>query len=111
MTTAARSHRLRCLRTSVSLPAEVESATAAVWVELVNLSGSGCLFETDEPFTLGERVHLQFSVPGLKDMLVEAEVVRSDAQQVAVAFLGLDERATEVIAHLVVTYATRRKSS
>lgn len=73
MTTAVRSHRLRCMRSAVSLSAEVEGGD---YSQILNLSGSGCLLETERPMQVGEVVFLRFSLPGLADVETEARVAR-----------------------------------
>lgn len=76
MITAVRSHRLRCMRSAVSLSAEVKAPACGEYSQILNLSGSGCLLETERPLAIGEVVMLRFSLPGMKEVETEARVAR-----------------------------------
>jgi Tfp pilus assembly protein PilZ len=80
MTTAVRSHRLRCVRSSVALSAEIKPVDGAVsfddFSQILNLSGSGCLLESEKSFAVGDVVFLRFSLPGCKEVETEARVAR-----------------------------------
>lgn len=112
MPTAAAGQRLRCLRSPVAFSAEVAVVAAghAHYARLVNLSGSGCLLQTDRLHRAGEALRLRFSVPSSMEVEVEAVVVRVEAGRIGVAFTRIDERVTETIARLVVAQRHCRAS-
>ena len=104
-------HRLRAIRSAVTLSAEVsrpESRQAEEFTNIVNLSGSGALLESDKAFREGDVVFLRFSLPGMKQVEAEARVARVAGTEVGVTFERLEDRTTEMIVRHVVQEDRRR---
>jgi hypothetical protein len=113
MTTAFRSHTLRCFRSPVALSAEV-TTQAGRPEAIVNLSGSGCLLQTRDRFVEGQTVRMRFSLPGAKEIEAEGRVARITNENndvfVGVAFENLGERDSEFIARHVMAEQMRRRA-
>lgn len=113
MTTASRSHVLRCFRSPVALSAEVTTEARRPQA-IVNMSGSGCLLKTRDRYTEGETVRMRFSLPGAKEIEAEGRVARIITENnqffVGVAFENLGERDSEFIARHVMTEQVRRRA-
>ena len=112
MTFAARSHVLRCFRSPVALSAEVTTRVRRPEA-IVNLSGSGCLLQTESQFEEGETVRMRFSLPGAKEVVAEGRVARVTRENndffVGVAFENLGDRDSEFIArHVMAENRARR---
>lgn len=117
MTTAHRSHQVRCVRSAVTLSAEVhgaaETAVPDFFTEIVNMSGSGCLMATDRPMRVGQVIMMRFSLPGLTEVETSGLVARVDGREedalVGVSFQALEERDSDMIVRHVVREDRRRQ--
>lgn len=84
MTTAARNFRLRCVRGPVALSTEVRreaSSHQEGYSRLLNLSGSGALFDSAAAHKAGDVVFLRFALPGQKEVEARAHVARVSSQE------------------------------
>jgi hypothetical protein len=99
-----RQHQLRCVRGNVALSAEVAQPTGrAEFSSLVNLSGTGCLLESQGPLAVGDVVFLRFSLPGQAEVETTGRVARRVDNQVGVQFEQLPEATSEKIVRHVVS--------
>jgi hypothetical protein len=73
MPTAARSFRLRAVRGPVALSAEVQREGFS---RLLNLSGSGCLFDSERTHQAGDVVFMRIALPGQKEVETRGRVAR-----------------------------------
>jgi PilZ domain len=105
-------HRLRAVRSAVALSAEVTNPNARrsdAFTNIVNLSGTGALLESDRAFREGEVVFLRFSLPGMAQVETEARVARiTEGGQVGVTFERIEERASEMVVRHVLLEERRR---
>ena len=117
MTTATRSQQVRCVRSHVTLSAEVAAAPTAdvdFYSEIVNMSGSGCLLATDRPMTVGEVVFMRISLPGLTEVEAEARVARIENREddalTGMMFNGIEEHDNDMLVQHVVREQRRRRA-
>ncbi len=101
--TPTRSHQVRCVRGNVALSAQLSDQRSDEFTSLVNLSGTGCLLETERELAVGEVVFMRFSVPGQLDVTTEGRVARVQDKQIGVAFEQLSETQSERIVQHVVS--------
>lgn len=108
---ANRPHQLRCVRSKVTLSAEVVSPEnrRPEFTGLVNLSGSGCLIESDREMQVGEVVFMRFSLPGQAQVETTARVARIEDDKIGVAFSEMSESASERIVRHVLQEERRRR--
>lgn len=114
MTTASRNHQVRCIRSNVTLSAEVAATPTQdteFFSEIVNMSGSGCLLATDRPMKVGEVVFMRISLPGLTEVEAEARVARVDDQLIGMAFNTIEEHDNDMLVQHVIREERRRRTT
>jgi hypothetical protein len=109
--TMLRNHQLRCVRSNVALSAVVCDPTerGPEFTGLVNLSGTGCLLETDRQLSVGDVVFVRFSLPGQAEVETTGLVARVEDTKVGVSFQNVNESVSDRIVRHVMQEDNRRR--